>query len=66
MSENGQFRRHHVLALLPVLAILAAPFVANSLTPRIAGMPFLLGWIVIWVVVTSVVMGIIVKLDGGL
>ncbi|MBC8087480.1 MAG: DUF3311 domain-containing protein, partial [Phycisphaerae bacterium] len=36
----------------------------NRIDPRVAGMPFLLGWIVVWVLITSVVMGVILRLDG--
>ncbi|MEO7360756.1 MAG: DUF3311 domain-containing protein, partial [Gemmatimonadaceae bacterium] len=50
------FRRHHLLAVVPLLALLLAPYIANRLEPRILGMPFLLGWIVVWVLLTSVVM----------
>lgn len=40
------------LALVPVLALtLGIPF-ANRLEPRIAGLPFLLAYIVIWIVLT--------------
>lgn len=59
------FRRHHLLALLPLFALVGAPYIANSIEPRILGMPFLLAWIVIWVLLTSVVMAIILKLDGA-
>ena len=58
------FRRHHLLALVPLFALLFAPYFANRIEPRILGMPFLLGWIVIWVLLTSVVMGVILLLDG--
>lgn len=69
MSEKpaerpATFRRHHLLAVVPVIALLSAPYVANRLEPRILGMPFLLGWIVVWVVITSLIMGIILRLDG--
>ena len=62
-ARRVAFRAHHLLALIPLVALLVAPYVANRLEPRIAGMPFLLGWIVVWVLVTSIVMGIILKLD---
>lgn len=58
------FRRHHLLALVPLLALLFAPYIANRLEPRVLGMPFLLGWIVVWVLLTSVVMFVILRLDG--
>jgi hypothetical protein len=41
-----------VLALVPVLALtLGIPF-ANRVEPRIAGLPFLLAYIVTWIVLT--------------
>ena len=57
------FRRHHWIALVPAIALVFSPYFANSIEPRIFGMPFLLGWIVFWVLMTSVVMGIILRID---
>ena len=39
-------RPHHLLALVPLAALLGAPFVANRVEPRILGLPFLLAWCV--------------------
>lgn len=44
------------LALVPTLALVLAPFVANRLTPYVLGLPFLLAWVVGWVALTSVAM----------
>lgn len=64
-AENHKiFRRHHLLALVPLLALLLSPYIANRLEPRILGMPFLLGWIVVWVLLTAIVMAIILRLDS--
>jgi Protein of unknown function (DUF3311) len=64
-AENpATFRRHHLLAVVPLIALLGAPYIANRIEPRILGMPFLLGWIVMWVLVTSAIMAIILRLDG--
>ena len=57
------FRRHHWIAVVPAIALVFSPYFANRIEPRILGIPFLLGWIVIWVVMTSVVMGIILRID---
>ena len=57
-------RRYRLLALVPAVAILGAPWFANRVEPRILGMPFLLGWIVCWVLMASVVMGVIGALDS--
>ncbi|MBC8089013.1 MAG: DUF3311 domain-containing protein, partial [Phycisphaerae bacterium] len=48
-EKPATFRRHHLLAVVPLVALLSAPYVANRIEPRVAGMPFLLGWIVVWV-----------------
>lgn len=53
----------HLLALLPFLGILGGISFANKVTPYIMGMPFILFWIVMWVVLTSGIMAIIFKLD---
>jgi hypothetical protein len=52
-----------LLGLLPFIGILlGVPFV-NRVEPLVLGMPFVLAWIVMWVVLTSVVMGIVFRLD---
>jgi hypothetical protein len=49
--------------VLPFIGILlGVPFV-NRVEPLVLGMPFVLAWIVMWVVLSSVIMGIIYKLD---
>lgn len=45
-----------ILAAIPVLALtFGIPF-ANRVEPRIAGLPFLLAYIVFWIVATPVIM----------
>ncbi|CAB3694878.1 DUF3311 domain-containing protein [Paraburkholderia rhynchosiae] len=52
-----------VLAALPFIGILlGVPFV-NRVEPLVFGMPFVLGWIVAWVVLSSIIMAIIYRLD---
>ncbi|KSU84599.1 MULTISPECIES: DUF3311 domain-containing protein [Fictibacillus] len=51
------------LALIPFIGLLGGTYFANKVTPYIFGMPFLLGYCVIWVVITTVIMVIIYKLD---
>ncbi len=55
------------LAILPFIGMFAGPVFHNSVTPFIFGMPFILAWIVIWVLISSAVMAIIYRLDpaGG-
>jgi len=54
-----------LLAIIPFIGMFAGPVFHNSVTPFILGMPFLLGWTVIWVLLTTAVMAIIYKLDTG-
>jgi hypothetical protein len=52
------------LALVPVLALtLGIPF-ANRLEPRIAGLPFLLAYIVIWIVLTPLFLLAVYRSEG--
>jgi quinol-cytochrome oxidoreductase complex cytochrome b subunit len=54
---------HHWLATLPgLLILLGVPF-ANRVQARVLGMPFLLAWIVGCVLLTSLVMAIVGRLD---
>ena len=52
-----------MLASLPFLGILGGIFFANRVEPFVLGMPFILFWIVLWVVLTSGIMAIIYRLD---
>lgn len=61
MSRLRQF--HIALAAVPfVLMLVCTPFV-NRTRPTVAGFPFLLVWIVVAVVLTSVCMAIVYKTD---
>ena len=53
----------YLLGALPFLGILGGIIFANRVEPFVLGMPFILFWIVMWVVLTSVVMAIIYNLD---
>ena len=51
------------LAALPFIGILLGiPFV-NRVEPLMLGMPFVLAWIVMWVVLSSIIMAIVYRLD---
>jgi hypothetical protein len=57
------FRWAIVLALVPVVALtLGIPF-ANRLEPRVCGLPFLLAWIVGWILLTPPIMAMVHRLD---
>jgi len=47
------------LALLPFNGLVIGPFFVNRPTPFVLGVPFLLAWIVAWVLLTSLIMAVI-------
>jgi hypothetical protein len=51
------------LALLPFLGILGGAAFFNDVTPFVLGMPLLLAWLVLCVVMTSVIMAVIYLCD---
>ena len=53
----------YLLGALPFLGILGGIVFANRVEPYVLGMPFILFCIVLWVVLTSVIMGIVYRLD---
>ncbi len=61
--KHRTFRRYHLLALLPAIGMLAGMPFANRIEPYVFGLPFLLFWIVAWVVATSAIMRLIWVLD---
>ncbi len=56
-------RMVRALAVLPFLAMLVGPFFVNRVTPTILGMPFLLAWLVAWILLTAAIMAIIFRFD---
>ena len=52
-------------ALIPAVALVAGLPFANRLEPVVLGLPFLLFWIVGWVFVTPVFLGVAYVLAGG-
>ena len=61
--ERGAMKLIHWLAVVPLVGMLIGPIVHNEVRPLILGMPFPLGWIAIWVVLTALVMAIVYALD---
>lgn len=56
-------RTLYLLALIPFVGILGGVFFANHVQPYVLGLPFLMFWIVLWVVLTSAIMALIYMLD---
>jgi hypothetical protein len=56
-------KRIRWLMLLPFLGILGGIPFANRVTPYILGLPFILFWIVAWVIITSIIMAIVYRFD---
>ncbi|GAA2237155.1 MULTISPECIES: DUF3311 domain-containing protein [Kitasatospora] len=52
-----------LLSAVPFAGILGGVFFANRVTPYVLGMPFLLFWMVLWLVLGSVVTGVVYRLD---
>ncbi len=52
-----------LLAIIPFVGMFLGPILHNSSTPFILGMPFILGWIVVWILVASATMALIYWLD---
>jgi hypothetical protein len=51
------------IAVIPFLALVVGPFFVNQATPVVFGLPFLLAWIVAWILVTSAIIAVIYVAD---
>jgi hypothetical protein len=51
------------LAVLPFLGILVGTPLLNRVEPLVLGMPLMLAWIVLWVILTAAIMAIIYRCD---
>jgi hypothetical protein len=70
IATRGHSSRFHAvmsplrwLALLPFLAILIGAALLNQVTPFVAGLPLLFAWLLLWIVLTSGIMGLIYLTD---
>lgn len=61
--RRSGFRLHHLLGVLPTLGMLGGVVFANRVRPLVLGLPFLFFWITAWVVATSFIMWVILRLD---
>jgi hypothetical protein len=52
-----------VLLIIPFIGMCVLLPVADRIEPYILGLPFLLFWIVLWMILSSVVLFIVYKLD---
>ncbi|WP_441249488.1 DUF3311 domain-containing protein [Kitasatospora sp. McL0602] len=52
-----------LLGAVPFVGILGGIFFVNRVTPYVLGMPFILFWSVLWLVLTSAVMAVVYRLD---
>lgn len=53
------------LAVIPTMGMLGGVPFANRVHPYVLGLPFLLAWIVAWVIVTVLTMWLIYTLDSA-
>ncbi|MBI0579461.1 DUF3311 domain-containing protein [Neobacillus cucumis] len=53
----------HVLSTIPTIGMLFFLPLVNRVEPFVLGMPFIVFWIFLWVVLTSGIMAIVFKLD---
>ena len=51
------------LAVLPFLGILVGVPLLNRVEPMVLGMPLMLAWIVLWIVLTPLIMTIVYRCD---
>jgi hypothetical protein len=51
------------LAVLPFLGILVGTAFFNRVEPLVFGLPLILAWIVLWIILTGVIMAIIYLMD---
>ncbi|MCM3719824.1 DUF3311 domain-containing protein [Fictibacillus phosphorivorans] len=52
-----------LLLLIPFIGLCVLLPLANRIEPYILGMPFLLFWVVLWMILSSVTLLIVYKLD---
>jgi hypothetical protein len=52
-----------ILGCVPIAALTVAVPLVNRVEPRIAGLPFLLCWVVVWVLVTPAFLWSIGRLE---
>lgn len=56
-------KKLYILTLIPFIGILGFLPLVNRIEPYVLGMPFYMFWMAMWVVLTSVILAIMYKLD---
>jgi hypothetical protein len=51
------------LAALPFLGILVGAVFLNRVTPLVLGLPLLMAWLILWILLTSAIMAVIYVAD---
>lgn len=51
------------LGWVPPIGTLIGPVINNAVYPFILGMPFILGWTVVWLLLTPIIMGFVYLAD---
>ena len=63
ISLQGRVARVALAIFPPIMLTAAIPF-ANRIEPRIFGMPFLLAWIALWMLLTPLCLYAIYRIEG--
>jgi len=63
VTRRHVWRAYHALALLPAVGMLGGLPFANRVYPLVCGLPFLMAWLVGWVIVTAAIMALVLRLD---
>ncbi|MED3727553.1 DUF3311 domain-containing protein [Priestia filamentosa] len=53
----------HFLSMLPFIGMLGFLPLVNRVEPYVLGMPFIMFWVVLWAMLTSVTMAIVFRFD---
>ncbi|MCM3538127.1 DUF3311 domain-containing protein [Priestia endophytica] len=53
----------HFLSMLPFIGMLGFLPLVNQVEPYVLGMPFIMFWVVLWAMLTSVTMAIVFRFD---
>ncbi len=51
------------LAVLPFLGILVGTPFVNRVEPFVLGLPLILAWLVLWILLTSAIMAVVYRFD---